>query len=206
MELNIYSIAYPVTSLGPGNRIVLWLTGCRKRCIGCISQNMQEHTSGRKIAVQKLLKYFLRLNHNLVGITISGGEPFEQAAPLAELLRGIVEYRPKWNILVYSGYKLSEVLRNTEESDQFMTIIDVLVDGDYQMDLPSKHSLTGSGNQKIHYLTKRGRAMNLQIDAIAHNKVNVGFAASREHMLIGILNPEMRNLIHECFELRMNSE
>lgn len=204
MDLNIYSIAYPVTSLGPGNRIVLWLTGCKKRCRGCISQKMQEHTSGRGIAVKKLLKYFLRLNHIFDGITISGGEPFEQAVPLAELLGGISEHKPDWNILIYSGLLLSEILKNNEENSKIMTFTDVLIDGDYQVDLPSKHPLTGSGNQKVHYLTNRGRTMNLQIDSIAHNKVNLGIASGPEHMLIGVFKPEMRNIIHESFGIRNN--
>lgn len=141
------------------------------------------------------------MNHILDGITISGGEPFEQVVPLAELLGGISEHKPDWSILVYSGFRLSEISKDSEENNKCITFIDVLIDGGYQMDLSSKHPLTGSGNQKIHYLTNRGRTTKLQIDSIAHNKVNLGIASGQEHMIIGVFKPEMRRIIHESFEL-----
>ncbi len=45
--VNLFSLAWPVTSLGPGRRVVLWVAGCRKRCPGCISPEMQDPANGR---------------------------------------------------------------------------------------------------------------------------------------------------------------
>lgn len=197
MELNLYRIAYPVTSLGPDSRIVIWVAGCRKRCGGCISPEMQEPSSGRMIKVKFLLKHLLKINHVVDGITISGGEPFEQAEALTALLKEISKNRPEWNIMVYSGYELLEVFGKYNRSFNIFKYIDVLIDGEYQKDVPSEHPLTGSGNQKIYYLTKRGRKMKKQIDTLSYNRINLGVGSENDYMLIGVVNAFTRHTIHK---------
>lgn len=202
MELNLHSIAYPVTSLGPGRRLALWVAGCNKRCKGCITPELLDPRAGKPIEVEKLIRHISRLKPVLDGISVSGGEPFEQPGPLAELLEGVLAYRPCWNVLVYSGYKLSEIQKRQGETAHFLRHIDVLIDGIYQQRLPSSHSLTGSGNQKVHYLTTQGSAMKPLVDALLPNTVNLGVGPSSHHLLIGVVKPDIRKSIHQVLGVR----
>jgi anaerobic ribonucleoside-triphosphate reductase activating protein len=200
VKLNLYSIAYPVTSLGPGYRLVIWVAGCKKRCPGCISPEMLDAKAGKHIETARLLRHFLRLNCTIDGITISGGEPFDQPEPLAELLEGLSDHRPDWNVMVYTGYRLSELSRISFTLN-LLSKIDVLIDGEYRRDISSDHPLIGSGNQKLHFLTERGLAMKDQIDLLPQNNANLGIGYDRD-MLIGVLNPDARKDIHKMLGVK----
>src|SRR5690349_2700599 len=106
MQLKLYSMAYPVTALGPGPRVVLWVAGCPKRCAGCMSLEMLGPEAGERVPVAKLAQKILAIAAPLDGITISGGEPFDQAASLAALVEMLRVQRPEWNVIIYSGYTL----------------------------------------------------------------------------------------------------
>ena len=86
MRLALHSLAYPVTALGPGRRVVVWVAGCGLRCPGCITPQLWSRQSGRLVPVDRLADYMSRLAHPLDGVTVSGGEPFEQAEALGTLL------------------------------------------------------------------------------------------------------------------------
>jgi len=103
MKLNLFAIAYPVTVLGPGHRLVVWVAGCKKRCKGCISPEMLNPKAGKKIDTSVLMKHLARINYELDGITISGGEPFDQAGAVQELLAKIKRKWPAWNNIYIQG-------------------------------------------------------------------------------------------------------
>lgn len=202
MKLNIYRIAYPVSALGPGDRIVLWVSGCNKRCSGCISPEIQDSNSGKLIEVSSLLNHLLGLSIHIDGITISGGEPFDQPMALMELLSGLKIKRPTWSAIVYSGFTLSELLQKEAITGQLLNFIDVLIDGPYDQETLPVHPLAGSGNQKLHYLSERGRSLQKGIASIPANIVNLGISNDPGKMLlIGILSPDMRQKIHTTIGL-----
>ena len=78
----------PVHSLGPGERVCLWTQGCNKKCEGCISPDLQG-TQGTKIGNEQLSQLIIQVARkaSCSGLTISGGDPFEQSVDLLELLR-----------------------------------------------------------------------------------------------------------------------
>ena len=76
MDLMLHSLAHPVTALGPGRRVALWVAGCPLRCPGCITPQLLEAGGGRAVAVDRLAERILHLEDDLDGITLSGGEPF----------------------------------------------------------------------------------------------------------------------------------
>ncbi len=201
-KINIYGIAYPVTALGPGSRVVLWVCGCKKRCPACISPEMQNYAPKNDLEVQILAHHLLRLKLPLDGLTISGGEPFDQALALSELLTALARERSSWNTIIYSGYKLSELRAGKAGETELLNHIDVLIDGSYRERIPSKHPLTGSGNQVIHFLTKRGKNLEAQIEALPPNHSNLGMGTDHRHMLIGILNPAARKTIHKDLQIK----
>ena len=55
MKIVAHSLAYPVTSLGPGRRVVLWVAGCSRRCPGCISPELLTSDAGQEVAVERVL-------------------------------------------------------------------------------------------------------------------------------------------------------
>ena len=108
-----------------------------------------------------------RLNPLLTGVTFSGGEPFLQCAPLAELAREI--HAAGLDIWSYSGYTLEELqARHDKATDDLLAEVDVLVDGAYVEEL---RDLTlhfrGSSNQRVidmNATRKRGEIVLLYED------------------------------------------
>lgn len=153
--MKIAQLLAPVHSLGPGNRIALWTQGCSKECFGCISPEFQPH-SGKNIKEIELAELLILTANktNCTGITISGGDPFEQSPALLELLKRI---RPRFSdILVYTGFTLEEINNTDVKGKMCLGYIDVLIDGVYIDDLnDNKSVLRGSTNQKIYFFNTK---------------------------------------------------
>jgi anaerobic ribonucleoside-triphosphate reductase activating protein len=86
------------------------------------------------------------------GVTISGGEPFEQASALELLLRGIRKLTTE-NILVYSGKSFSAL---TDEPSVTAGLIDCLISEPFELNSPQSRYLMGSDNQRMACLTPLG--------------------------------------------------
>lgn len=198
MNIRVYSLAYPVTALGPGQRAVLWVAGCGRGCVGCISPEMQPVDSGRAVPVERLLDHVLRIYPSLDGLTISGGEPFDQAEALAAFLRALRVERPAWTIIVYSGYTIEEIRANAARA-ALLNVIDVLIDGPYRREIPRVHPLTGSGNQRVHCPTPAGVAMRAAMEACPAEGVNLGFGHGALDMVIGVTEQATRAAVCEAF-------
>jgi anaerobic ribonucleoside-triphosphate reductase activating protein len=70
---------FPVTTLGPGRRVGVWLQGCSIRCQGCISVDTWIKDRGITTVDEVVTALQLWLSR-ADGITVSGGEPFDQTA------------------------------------------------------------------------------------------------------------------------------
>lgn len=145
-----------IRTLGPGLRLCIWVNGCSRGCPGCVSKRLQEADEGTEVDIYE---YFSRYNlERIDGVTVSGGEPFEQP----EELRKLVDYFTKRgieDILVYTGYTLSELCaKKNRDIDSVLEKISVLIDGPYILERDSgRGNLTGSDNQCIHYLIPKYR-------------------------------------------------
>lgn len=135
---------------GPGMRFVIFTQGCEHHCEGC--HNPQTHDpSGGETVTLDWLKEQIDKQKLIRGITFSGGEPFLQAAAMAELAR----YAKEKNLhtLAYTGYTFEELLRMSKtEQDvaDFLSQLDMLVDGPFilaQRDITLK--FRGSKNQRL---------------------------------------------------------
>ena len=148
-------ILYPVTALGPGNRVAIWVAGCDRKCKGCANPELWIRHPEQEILPEKVAEYINRIvDRGVDGITFTGGEPFDQAK---ELLRLIDMLDSGLNILAFSGYKLDE-LRSENEKSKLLDKVDVLVDGEYIDSLNDGVSaLKGSTNQRIYILNNRVR-------------------------------------------------
>ena len=92
----------------------------------------------------------------LEGITISGGEPLQQAPAVLQLLKEI-RRNTGLSIILFSGYTRSEI-EQMPYGPAILSCLDVLIDGPYEQDKRLADNLRGSENQKIHLLSKRYRA------------------------------------------------
>lgn len=133
---------------GPGLRYTIFTQGCPHHCLGCHNPHTWPAEGGEEVAVSALLTEIKR-DTLLRGVTLSGGEPFEQAEPLAILAERIHEI--PLNVWVYTGY-MWEHLLNADRADwnRLLAHTDVLVDGLYEQSLKSYAlKFRGSANQRL---------------------------------------------------------
>ena len=151
---------WPVTVLGPGRRIGLWVQGCTIHCPGCVSQDTWPSDATKTMPVRALIAWCRRVAGDaLDGVTISGGEPFEQPAGLSALLEGLHRWRESaaldFDILCYSGYPLRTLER---KHPKILARLDAIIPEPYVDTVPVSHLWRGSHNQPLVPLSDRGRA------------------------------------------------
>jgi anaerobic ribonucleoside-triphosphate reductase activating protein len=153
MKIAISRMHFPVTTLGPGRRLGIWFQGCSIRCPGCISADTW--SPGRTgLELSELFRRSEIWLQQAEGITISGGEPFDQADALGALLRGLRE-RTTADILIYSGYPVERLARSLAALEG---MIDALITDPFIRDAPQMLPLRGSDNQRLHRLTALGHS------------------------------------------------
>ncbi len=159
MKISINKAHYPVTVLGPGTRLGIWLQGCSIGCKGCVSQDTWAHDPGRDMTVAKLISWCRQTAADkLDGITISGGEPFDQPAALSALLDALIFWRTQskldFDILCYSGYPYATL---QQKHRKILHKLDALIPEPYVDAKPLTHLWRGSSNQTLQLLSKRGQ-------------------------------------------------
>lgn len=150
MEIRIAGTVQDSIVDGPGLRYVVFVQGCPHRCEGCHNPQTHDFSGGRVTTTQALFEEFAE-NPLTQGVTFSGGEPFCQAQALYELGSMI---KPRgMHIMCYSGWTFEELwekARHEEYVGKLLGIVDILVDGRFEL---AKRSLTlpfrGSTNQRL---------------------------------------------------------
>lgn len=150
---------------GPGERACLWVQGCPIRCAGCAVPWTWDADAGEWMDVGALAERILG-GPAVEGVTFLGGEPFEQAAALAELggiLRGA-----GLSVLTFSGYTIEKIRRARQADwDALLDVTDLLIDGPFvagRLDL--SRPWVGSSNQRYHFLTDRYRHLEPELTSI----------------------------------------
>jgi len=139
---------------GPGKRGVIWMQGCPFDCVGCFNQEAHSVQPKDLLTVQAVFELLDLPANGIEGITISGGEPFYQAAALNMLCDKALACG--LSIMVYSGYTLLQLKSSTDPyTAKVLGKIDILIDGLYRADVPAATLWAGSGNQQVHFLTSR---------------------------------------------------
>ena len=99
----IHQLLYPVTVLGPGKRVGIWFQGCSIQCQGCMSKHMWSFDTKYEQSVDEIIFKISTIQNQFQGVTISGGEPFDQPDGLLNLIKRLKSFKDI-NILVYTGY------------------------------------------------------------------------------------------------------
>lgn len=154
--VRIATISDDTEAEGPGRRWSLWFQGCSIRCPGCCNPEMFAADRGTEVSVAALIaRMEAAADRGTEGISLLGGEPFEQAEAAAALARAARQRG--LTVMVYSGYTLDE-LAARGDAGPLLAQIDLLVDGRYDRDRPEPpppigRRWIGSTNQTMHYLT-----------------------------------------------------
>lgn len=159
MKIALNKAHFPVTVLGPGRRIGIWFQGCTIGCAGCVSRDTWPSDQGDSIDVAQLLAWCKAKGADGVdGITISGGEPFEQPEGLTELLCGLHSWRAEMerplDILCYSGFRYSRLQR---EYGEILALLDAVIPEPFQHRRPQERLWRGSANQPLVVLSALGQ-------------------------------------------------
>lgn len=163
-EIKKYDVAN-----GPGVRISLFVSGCTHHCKGCFNPETWDFKFGSPYTeeTEEEILAFLEEPY-IAGLTLLGGEPLEREhqKALLPLLRKVRERFPKKNIWCFTGYLYDRDILGTmcgewEETEEFLSYLDVLVDGEFEEE---KKDLTlrfkGSSNQRtimVQESRKKGR-------------------------------------------------
>lgn len=151
--VNLSRIHFPVTTLGPGRRIGIWFQGCSIRCPGCISMDTWTHGRGTT-TIAEVVDAISPWLSTADGITVSGGEPFDQREALFELLARLRALTAA-DILVFTGYPWITI---SEAISSRPPLIDAIVTEPFDIDERQTLALRGSDNQQLHMMTPLGRA------------------------------------------------
>ena len=179
--MNYASIRTCDIANGEGVRVTLFVSGCTHRCKGCFNPDQWDFDCGELFTreVEDRILKELEPSH-IAGLSILGGEPMEptnQRALVPFLRRFREKFGQAKTLWVYTGCVLEELsscdvekLRTagsqplnsstpqpcrwrTEVTDEFLALIDVLVDGPFVEELKDiSLQFRGSSNQRILHL------------------------------------------------------
>lgn len=146
--MRIASIVHDSIVDGQGIRLAVFVQGCNRNCKGCQNPNTHDPDGGHEESVDFIL-HILKKDPLVDGITITGGEPFDQALVCAKLAIGAKKLG--YNVWTYTGYTYEYLLEsNRPDCGLLLANTDVLVDGPFVESLKSYElKFRGSSNQRI---------------------------------------------------------
>lgn len=143
---------------GIGVRVTLFVSGCTHFCKGCFNSEAWDFNYGQPFTTEVEEELLEALAPSWIdGLTLLGGEPMEpqNQRALLPFLKRIKEMYPKKTIWCFSGYTLEdELLKDSrarcEVTDEMLSFIDVLVDGEFVEELKDiSLRFKGSSNQRL---------------------------------------------------------
>jgi len=194
-QLNLHAFEPRSRANGPGVRAVLWFQGCDLACPGCF--NPATHDPARPAgpptpegrgfwSVGDLLARIQAEGDAIEGISVSGGEPLQQAAGLLRLLEAL-RRETALSVLLFSGYARAEIDAQPH-GPAILSHVDVLVDGRYVAGERIADGLLGSANQRIRLLTSR--YTHAEMDSVPAAEVRI--SPNGDVVLTGIDPPRIK--------------
>ena len=166
--LRLNKIHYPVTALGPGRRAALWLQGCHVGCRGCLSLDTWDPERAPLTPVSQVAQDIVDIldaDPTLTGVTISGGEPSEQAPALISLLQTIrrrcAPRVPPLDVLMYSGLTWRKL---SKEQPELLALLDAVIPEPFVAAMAPGGRWRGSSNQPLLLLTDLARDRYAGVD------------------------------------------
>jgi len=134
---------------GPGLRYVIFTQGCPHQCPHCHNPETWDRDAGKEYSVKQVIRLLKQQKKMKQGVTFSGGEPFLQAAELAEV--ALAAHQTGWDVVTYTGFTYEELIEdNNDGVKALLSASDILIDGKYIHELRSiKLPFRGSSNQRV---------------------------------------------------------
>jgi anaerobic ribonucleoside-triphosphate reductase activating protein len=149
--MQIANIISNSTIYGIGNRFVIWTQGCTLKCQGCWNKQMWSKTGGTFYTLDQILNLITN-TPNIEGVTILGGEPFQQYPQLLTLAQAI--HKLDLSLMIYTGYEIHEL--KEQNQTEIFAYTDILLTGRYEQNKRNTNlQWVGSDNQEIHFLSSR---------------------------------------------------
>ena len=146
MNMRIAGIVNDSIVDGPGLRLAIFAQGCPHHCPGCHNPESHDFAGGSDMDTEKIIAR-MDANPLLDGITLTGGEPFEQ--PEACRILADAAHARGLNVWAYSGYTFEQLCAGPEKR-RLLEACDVLVDGPFLLEERSLDlRFRGSKNQRV---------------------------------------------------------
>lgn len=141
---------------GPGERTAVWVQGCTIRCPGCFNPHLWAFRGGERTASDALAAGVLAAE--TTGLTLLGGEPFDQAAALARVATSV--RAAGRSVMTFTGYTAAQldlaVAAGRDDVAALLGATDLLVAGPFLADrIDPARPWVGSTNQEFLLLTDR---------------------------------------------------
>ena len=182
-------IQYPVYNLGEGKRIGIWVQGCSLACKDCVSRTLQTIVGGKEINIAHLVDEIVKVQEHFNGITITGGEPFQQYQQLIAFC-AYLKQKTGMEIYVFSGYYLEELIDKYPDK-LFLKYIDYLMDGRYEKDKHDNQNVRGSTNQNLYKFVDNNAV--LQSSFFKSEKFSLNIDNDKQMYLSGIPKKDESN-------------
>lgn len=165
---------------GEGVRVSLFVSGCTHHCKECFNPMTWDFSYGKPYTEQTEQQIIDELSPDFInGLSLLGGEPFEPSNQkvLVGLLRKFREKYPHKNVWCYTGYTLekdllSESRARCEYTDEMLSLIDVLVDGEFVIEKKNiSLAFRGSENQRLIDLPKTLECGKVQWISLEYEKI-----------------------------------
>jgi anaerobic ribonucleoside-triphosphate reductase activating protein len=135
---------------GPGIRFVVFAQGCKHSCEGCHNPHTHDFNGGMLVSTDDMIEK-MKKNPLLDGITLSGGEPFEQAKGFG--MMALKAKQKGYHVMTYSGYLFEDIIDRSKKDQDWKRLLlntDALVDGKFEADKKDLLlKFRGSKNQRI---------------------------------------------------------
>lgn len=160
-QIYLYRIYHHSTVDGPGRRSVIQFAGCSIRCPGCYVPETHLSENGKLVSITEIVAEVKKRSGEHDGVTILGGEPFDQTEGLEILVK---EFKKQsFHLTIYTGYTLENLLaRDSESVERVLGATDLLIDGAFQKELSKgAGEYRGSSNQRLlFYPMREAETMN----------------------------------------------
>lgn len=184
--MQIDRLLYPVHSLGPGDRLAIWIRGCKKRCFNCANPELQLFNPNSEVSMTVIKEMISKIDKKIDGITITGGEPFCQDKDLFEIITFMLEITD--DILIFTGYSKKEIYDlNNDYAIKCIEKATVVIYGEYVDELNDNHTpLIASSNQVIEFYNPK--INNKYINYMNNGRIIENFYYNDNLISVGIHN------------------
>ncbi len=190
-KLRLAGVAGGSVVNGPGRRLVVWVQGCTLGCPGCFNPATHAGEGAGRPASAVVAELLALRRPETVGVTFSGGEPFEQAEGLAAVAEALRYEWPEASLMAFSGYRL-EALRAESApagAGRLLGSLDLLVDGPYLARMPGRAAWRASRNQRLWVLGRAPEDWTAAAEAEIHVGLDGGVLVS------GFPDPRLRRAL-----------